>query len=114
LGGGSGSGGASYRTGCNTGLSPVLGAVGRSGGNINVTIAQRGAYEGAQISHYHYGAETVGVASGGARGRQQLGVGGQQQQMALPQHGQQQQMPMQHGHQQQMPLQQHGHPAPFY
>ena len=115
LGGGSSSGGASYRTGCNTGLSPVLGAVGRSGGNINVTIAQRGAYEGAQISHYHYGAEAVGVASGGARGRQQLGVGGQQQQMSLPQHGQQQQMPMQHGHQQQMPLQQqHGHPAPFY
>ena len=112
--GGSGGASASYRTGCNTGLSPMLGAVGRSGGNINVTIAQRGAYEGAQISHYHYGAETVGVASGGARGRQQLGAGGQQQQMSLPQHGQQQQMPMQHGHQQQMPLQQHGHPAPFY
>ena len=113
-GGSGGSGGASYRTGCNTGLSPMLGAVGRSGGNINVTIAQRGAYEGAQISHYHYGAEAVGVASRGAHGRQQLGVGGQQQQMSLPQHGQQQQMPMQHGHQQQMPLQQHGHPAPFY
>ena len=113
-GGSGGSGGASYRTGCNTGLSPMLGAVGRSGGNINVTIAQRGAYEGAQISHYHYGAEAVGVASGGAHGRQQLGVGGQQQQLSLPQHGQQQQMPMQHGHQQQMPLQQHGHPAPFY
>ena len=96
LGGGSGSGGASYRTGCNTGLSPVLGAVGRSGGNINVTIAQRGAYESAQISHYHYGAEAVGVASGGAHGRQQLGVGGQQQQMSLPL--------QQHGHQQ------HGHP----
>ena len=116
LGGGSGSGGASYRTGCNTGLSPVLGAVGRSGGNINVTIAQRGAYEGAQISHYHYGAETVGVASGGARGRQQLGAGGQQQQMSLPQHGQQQQMSLpQHGQQQQMPMQ-HGHQqqTPFY
>ena len=110
----SGGASASYRTGCNTGLSPMLGAVGRSGGNINVTIAQRGAYEGAQISHYHYGAEAVGVASGGAHGRQQLGVGGQQQQLSLPQHGQQQQMPMQHGHQQQMPLQQHGHPAPFY
>ena len=117
LGGGSGSGGASYRTGCNTGLSPVLGAVGRSGGNINVTIAQRGAYEGAQISHYHYGAEAVGGASGGAHGRQQLGVGGQQQQMSLPlqQHGHQQ-----HGHPQHH-VQQHqqhrpppSHPPPFY
>ena len=117
LGGGSGSGGASYRTGCNTGLSPVLGAVGRSGGNINVTIAQRGAYEGAQISHCHYGAEAVGVASGGVHGRQQLGVGGQQQQMSLPlqQHGHQQ-----HGHPQHhvQQHQQHGpppsHPPPFY
>jgi hypothetical protein len=117
LGGGSGSGGASYRTGCNTGLSPVLGAVARSGGNINVTIAQRGAYEGAQISHYHYGAESVGVASGGAHGRQQLGVGGQQQHMSLPlqQHGHQQHGHPQHHAQQH---QQHGpppsHPAPFY
>ena len=94
-GGSGGSGGASYRTGCDAGLSPVLGAVGRSGGNINVTIAQRGAYEDAQISHCHYGAEAVGGGSGGAHGQQQLGIGGQKQ-MSLPL--------QQHGHQQ------HGHP----